>query len=42
MVGPQPDPVPGAERLAARIAANVAHFAAGQQLDGLIDANAGD
>ncbi len=28
-------------RLAARIAANVAHFAAGQQLDGLIDANAG-
>lgn len=28
-------------RLAARIAANVAHFAAGQPLDGLIDADAG-
>ncbi len=27
--------------LAARIAANVAHFAAGQPLDGLIDADAG-
>jgi hypothetical protein len=28
-------------RLAARIAANVAHFASGQPLDGLIHADAG-